>query len=141
MGIGSRSPSCGLKKSPSRRKPNLAVSIERHAGRIVGLRVTGHAGFGLSGKDIVCSAVSALVLSAANGLKQHAGADVRLLDDTDGEYRLELLRGDARAHAILETLVDGLRAIARSYPGHLKISALRLRARPLAPRRPSHTSQ
>ncbi|HXM18269.1 MAG TPA: ribosomal-processing cysteine protease Prp [Candidatus Tumulicola sp.] len=130
-----------MKKSPSRHKPNLAVSIERHAGRVVGLRVTGHAGFGLSGKDIVCSAVSALVLSAANGLKQRAGADVRVLDDADGEYRLDLLRGDARAQAILESVVDGLRAIARSHPGHLKVASLRLRARPPAPRRPSRASQ
>jgi hypothetical protein len=43
-------------------------------------------------------------------------------DDPDGDYVLEVPRGGgARAQAVLETAVSGLRAIARRHPGHLSV--------------------
>jgi len=90
-------------------------------GKIARLEVRGHAGFAPAGKDIVCSAVSALVLSSAYGVAHHGGARARVHDDPNGAYVLELRGGDARAQAVLESALDGLRAIARSYPGHLRV--------------------
>jgi len=90
-------------------------------GKIARLEVRGHAGFAPAGKDIVCSAVSALVLSGTHGVVRHGGAKARVQDDPNGAYVLELHGGDARAQAVLESALDGLRAIARSYPGHLRV--------------------
>jgi uncharacterized protein YsxB (DUF464 family) len=84
--------------------------------------VTGHAGFAQAGKDIVCAAVSALVQTAANGVSAYCGAVVNVLDEPDGDYILDIPGGGGvRAQAVLETTVAGLRAIARSHPGHVGI--------------------
>lgn len=96
--------------------------MQRRAGRIVRLEVHGHAGFAMPGEDIVCAGVSALVQSAAHGVVRHAGAKARVHDDPDGAYVLELLDPpNARAQAVLETALSGLRAIATEYPRNLSV--------------------
>jgi uncharacterized protein len=92
----------------------------------VSLEVRGHAGFAPAGNDIVCAAVSALVQSGAHGVARRAGARASVRDDPHGAYVLDVPGGGgARAQALLESTVDGLRAIARSYPG---IVSVRMRA-------------
>lgn len=86
------------------------------------MTVSGHAGFADRGDDIVCAAASALVLTAAHGVATYCGAHVVTHDDPDGDYVLEVPRGGGvRAQAVLESAVAGLRAIARSHPGHLAV--------------------
>jgi len=108
----------------------LAVRAQRRAGRIVRLQVSGHAGFAHPGEDIVCAGVSALVQSAAHGLSAHCAASATVRDDPDGDYVIELLEpGNARAQAVLETALSGLRAIAREYPDILAVHVERTGAR------------
>jgi len=122
MAIASPSPNSGLKKSRSR-KPSLIVRCARSPkGAIVKLTVSGHAGFADHGDDIVCAAASALVLTAAHGVTTFCGARAVTHDDPSGDYVLEVPRGGgARAQAVLETAVSGLRAIARRHPDHLSV--------------------
>ncbi len=87
--------------------------------------MSGHAGFAAAGKDIVCAAVSALVLAAAYGVRHHAGARVIVRDGAQADYRMSLSGGGAPAQAVLETAVSGLRAIARNYPNHVRIATAR----------------
>jgi uncharacterized protein YsxB (DUF464 family) len=99
------------------------VRCERERGAIVRLTVSGHAGFAEHGNDIVCAAASALVQTAAHGVATFCGAARALThDDPNGDYVLEVPRGgNARAQAVLETTVSGLRAIARRNPGHVAV--------------------
>ena len=88
------------------------------------LEVHGHAGFAKPGEDIVCAGVSALIQSAAHGVVRHAGAKAAVHDDPDDAYVLELLDpANARAQAVLETALSGLRAIAAEYPRNLSVRA------------------
>ena len=110
----------GLRKSRSS-KDGLEILCRRRQGRIISLEVRGHAGFAVIGKDIVCAAVSALVLSAAEGLKAHSAAKVAIVD-TQSTYRLNVDTGnDERGQAVLETTLGGLRAIEAAYPRHLVV--------------------
>lgn len=109
-----------MKKSRSPRG-GLNLVYERRNGTIVGFRVRGHAGFAVAGRDVVCAAASALVLSAANGLRRHCGVNPAI-SDTPAQFRLSLAGGsNARAQAVLATMVSGLEAIGASYPGYLSI--------------------
>ncbi len=95
------------------------------AGRVTGFTVTGHSGQAPHGEDIVCAGVTALSETAVLGLRHVAGA-LPQVEMRDGFLRCELppVQGEqeTRAQAILETLVLGLRDIARDYKSHLRVS-------------------
>ena len=84
------------------------------------LRVSGHAGAGSYGHDLVCSAVSAVVQTAILGLRELDPAappgEIR-----EGDVRW---RGSAGAtgQAILAACVVGLRDIARSHAEFLSVT-------------------
>ena len=91
---------------------------------MVGLEVSGHAGFAEAGRDIVCAAVSALVFSAAEGLRAYCKVKTSV-EDAATAYKLRVpAGGDERAQAVLETAVSGLHAIAVSYPRHLLVEEI-----------------
>src|SRR5271165_6266607 len=93
-----------------------------------GIRVDSIAG--APDSQIVCAGVSALVQSAAHGLSAHCAAAATVRDDPEGDFVIELLEpANARAQAVLETALSGLRAIAREYPDHLAVRVERTGAR------------
>jgi uncharacterized protein YsxB (DUF464 family) len=102
------------------------------------MEVSGHAGFAAAGSDIVCAAVSALVMTAAHGVARVCHAPVRVSDDPSGAFVLEIPKGGgANAQAVLETTLAGLRAIARTYPAHLRVLVRRETANSTGARRGS----
>ena len=108
----------------------VTVTMLRKQGRTVGFLSAGHAGCGVAGEDIVCSAISALTQTCYLGLVQvvglKEGAQVAvsidetkgmtcvLADDTSGE-QLE------KAELLFLTMEAGLASIAEEYRKALKI--------------------
>ena len=100
----------------------MLVRAQRRAGKLVRIEVSGHAGFAAAGSDIVCAAVSALVMTAAHGVARICGARVRVSDDPSGAFVLDVPGGGgASAQAVLATTLAGLHAIARTYPDHMRV--------------------
>jgi len=89
------------------------------------LRVWGHACTGKKGEDLVCAAVSALVLTAAGNIACLAGQGDVLA------HRLRLEDGNAEVSCtvkarlapvvtlMLDTVVTGLQLLQVNYPNHL----------------------
>lgn len=103
----------------------IMLSVERSEGHVVRFRVRGHSGQGVAGNDVVCAGVSALAISAVNGLEEHAGVSGSV-SEHDGLLEYTLTRCDSaearvKADAILETMISGIRAIAREYPGSVHV--------------------
>jgi len=101
------------------------VIYKTREGKITGFKISGHSGFGTHGKDIVCSAVSALGQTALLGLLKVAGAEVRYKID---EGHLDCSITDAGSDrkrimcdAILETMYEGFKSIKESYKRHIDI--------------------
>lgn len=93
-------------------------------GKIKGFNVKGHAGFSESGKDIVCSAVSAIVFTALGGLDELAG--FRNYKECDGfiECFVPGVLGESESYItdiILKTMVIGLRQIEAGYGKYIRI--------------------
>jgi hypothetical protein len=87
------------------------------------LTVTGHAGYGPRGKDIVCAGVSALTGALVMALDCH-GIQAET-DAEDGD--MDVLAKPFRAQQILcrtvfETIMAGLELIATQYPEHIHIT-------------------
>lgn len=87
----------------------------------------GHAGYAPQGQDIVCAGVSALCIALTQRLKllcSEGLAAVQRMEVSPGALEAEFTcEGDKREDLILaatvETVMDGLRALAELYPDHI----------------------
>jgi uncharacterized protein len=90
-----------------------------------GYTITGHANSGEHGKDIVCSAVSALALTGVKSLDdtiptEHVIGNGNLFVEFDGS---KLNHGELiKAITILDTIKTGMQLIANHYPQFVTIS-------------------
>jgi uncharacterized protein YsxB (DUF464 family) len=103
------------------------VIYKAREGEITGFKVTGHANFNTRarGKDIVCSAVSALAQTALLGLLKVAEADTSYKID-EGYLECSLNDGltdrqQIMCDAIFGTLYEGLKSIKESYIKYIDI--------------------
>lgn len=95
-------------------------------GSLTGFSVIGHAGQAPEGEDIVCAAISALSLTAANALTSVAGFQP-LLHVGDGFLSVRLPRRltptmRRTADIILKTAERGFSDIAAAYAEYVRIS-------------------
>lgn len=95
-------------------------------GTIAEIRVNGHTGFAEEGEDIVCAAVTALAVTALIGLKRVARHPFEGKATTGLMYCKVQPGGTpetaAKAQAILETTVLGLRDIAKDYNQFVRVT-------------------
>lgn len=101
----------------------IRVVIYKSVNKISGFHVSGHAGYGEEGTDIICAAVSAIVYTALGymdeKLQQH---DKRRLvfEEKDGDIRWDRMTTigtlfEKETDAVLEAMVIGCRQIEASY--------------------------
>lgn len=92
-------------------------------GMVIGYKVSGHAGYGEEGADIICSAVSALTQAPVIGLERHLQLKPSCsVNREDGV--LEVALGSAPSEltqAVFMTMYYGLDSIARQCPEYLEI--------------------
>ncbi len=87
------------------------------------LEVSGHAGFGPKGEDIVCASISTACIMTANLIDKMKEKSYNILDAVceEGYFRLQVKTNDLVINDIFENLVDTLDALQKEYPAYLKI--------------------
>ncbi|GMO49250.1 MAG: hypothetical protein Ta2G_06000 [Termitinemataceae bacterium] len=87
--------------------------------------VAGHAGSGTKGYDIVCAAVSALVMAASETLQVEGGIKAKLSAAKRGEFFLEASAESAEdkifLKAIGKLLTNGFKAVEREFPNNCSV--------------------
>lgn len=88
---------------------------------------SGHAGFAEHGSDIVCSAVSVLMQTAALGLER-LGAEAGFYSVSDGRMKifmpvLESVQDRDKASFLMETVSEAFFEIEKSYRGFIRVSS------------------
>jgi uncharacterized protein YsxB (DUF464 family) len=94
-------------------------------GLLVSCGVSGHAGAGPRGSDVVCAAVSVLVRAAVRTLSGREGVRVRGDAPERGAFWLETdcsVAGREYLSATGGFLLEGLRSVAESYPEYCIMS-------------------
>lgn len=85
------------------------------------LSATGHAGFAEEGQgDIVCSAVTALMLTAAEFARHNGDAEIR---EEKGDIYVRCLclpRWDAPVSLVFNAIAAGLLRVAQAHPDNVK---------------------
>lgn len=103
------------------------VTVSYKENRVVSLEAYGHAKFLPRGFDIVCAAVSALMLTAVNSLEVVAGIQpLYEADQKTGYMYMELPRDlnedqAFKCEIVFQTVITGLKGIADSYPKNIKL--------------------
>lgn len=99
----------------------IDIRLERdEAANPVRLRVSGHAGKGAYGQDIVCAAASALVETLILGMSRVAPARAEWRVD-EGLAEIWWPQGiSAESRAVVETICLGLKDLAETEPKHVR---------------------
>ena len=94
-------------------------------GRTAGFRISGHAGYEDSGKDIVCAAVSSAMQLTANGITEILHYEP-VLNVEESAVTLQTKRGcdDQGVLAMLDSLRLQLEILAEQYPQFIQIHIL-----------------
>ena len=103
------------------------IKIKKKQGNIISVECDGHTGYGVEGEDIVCSAISSIVQTAALGLLMVAsiGADIKR-DDKNAFFAIilpeelsETERHDA--DVILGTMLCGINDLREEYSDFIEL--------------------
>ncbi|MGV0167339.1 ribosomal-processing cysteine protease Prp [Furfurilactobacillus sp. WILCCON 0119] len=103
----------------------IKVDISRNAQhQLTTFIMTGHAGAGEYGEDIVCAAVSVLAITTVNALDAVAGVHPEITSDDDNGGYLKVVMHDRNqaAETILATFTLGLTQVAQKYSQFMTIS-------------------
>lgn len=92
-------------------------------GDIVVFEVEGHAGYAPSGRDIVCAAVSALVIGTVNGLEVLSDASFET-SLSYGVTKVFVEEPTSSSNILLRSLIMSLEGIQEEYPEHIKIAGV-----------------
>ena len=81
--------------------------------------MTGHAGSGEYGKDLVCAAASALVITFVNSVEVLCGYDLK--PGVDSGYLDVLVNPDDSVQLLARGLVVGLEGIMQEHPQYIAV--------------------
>ncbi len=97
----------------------IIVEISRDkAGAVCGIKCRGHAEYAESGSDVVCAAVSILVINSINAIEKLSDTKLKLNgeDQAEGIIDVSFETGpDAKAEVILDTMLLGLNDVMVNY--------------------------
>lgn len=95
----------------------IKVVLSVKKGEFKGIELGGHALFSEYGKDIVCAAVSVLVLNTLNSIEVFCEDEIEVVtDEEEGFIRMAFLRKpSSEAKLLMKALVLGLDGIEEEY--------------------------
>ena len=99
----------------------VRVSFKSRNGALCGFTLSGHAGAGTSGNDIVCAAVSSAAFMAVNTITEILGCDIEAETD-DGFMDITLVGGSPAASDIVSGFKLHIEQLAEQYPDFIKIT-------------------
>lgn len=95
----------------------ISVTITRHNNEIVNVSLEGHAGYADHGQDIVCAAVSVLVINTFNSIEQFTDDAFASEAAEDGGYMTMAFPESIsdKSKLLLDSMILGLDEIQKQY--------------------------
>ena len=91
-------------------------------GRFTGFDSEGHAEYAESGSDIVCAAVSALIINGMNSIEQLTGDEfTQEFDEEQGVIRYRLTTYGHDAQLLFHSMILGLEEIESNYSEYMDV--------------------
>lgn len=99
----------------------ITVAINKKDENYTGFSVSGHAGYAEQGKDIVCSAISALTINCVNSLLVLAGAEILECRDITSYFGITLLHPNATSNLLMGSYMLGVEGTQLEYNQHVNL--------------------
>ncbi len=102
----------------------IRVTIRKKENEIVGFRSEGHAEYDDSGKDIICAAVSTLVINTINSIDQFTDDEYEVNEDENNaliDFCLTSDKPSRESLVLLKSLWLGLSAVSVQNTEYLRI--------------------
>ena len=97
----------------------IKVTINKKGNNIDKIIITGHANYAEYGKDIVCAAVSATVLTTINGIVAIDNSILEVLQQ--GNMIINIKKIEDISQKLINNMINCLNDIAIEYPKNIKI--------------------
>lgn len=104
----------------------ITARFKRKHENIICFNISGHAGYADSGLDIVCSAVSSISYTIANGITDVLYIEPEIVvNENDGLINLDLSRNPEeeieRSQVLMKTMLLGIKSIEQMYGDYIKV--------------------
>ena len=86
------------------------------------IQVDGHAGYAEQGKDIICSAVSALTFNLIRSIESLTKDKIKYNDDTPGHINIEIENLTEESKLLIDSFFIGISDISVAYPKYVQIT-------------------
>ena len=94
----------------------IEISIFQKDDKTIRVRSKGHAGYADKGQDIVCAAVSVLLINTVNSLDRFTEDEILLSDVKSGDLEFSFPKGSSHdGDLLMKSLILGLKEIAKEY--------------------------
>ena len=97
----------------------IKITANRNDGKIINLTVKGHANSAPKGEDLVCAAVSSILVGGCNALSAPNCFAIKL-DSGDAEIK-ELKRANEHDYEVLETMVIQFKTVEETNKKFLQV--------------------
>jgi uncharacterized protein YsxB (DUF464 family) len=98
----------------------IKINVLKSDNRISKITIKGHAMYDDFGKDIVCSAVSATVITTINGILSLSKSIDYI--EKDGLITISVIKDDDNTIKLLNNMISMLSELEKDYPKHIKIN-------------------
>ncbi|MBQ4342616.1 MAG: ribosomal-processing cysteine protease Prp [Erysipelotrichaceae bacterium] len=101
----------------------IQVSIGMCGGHIISLQCKGHAGYAVSGKDLVCAGVSSILFGALNALDEmeNGNAELRV---TNSKISIRVKEDSEHIQLLLKMILIQLKTVQESYQEYIEIKKM-----------------
>ncbi len=103
------------------------IKIKKKQESIISVECDGHTGYGVQGEDIVCSAISSIVQTAALGLLMVAAINVEIKRDDENAYFAIILpemmteEQEHDSNVILNTMLCGIQDLREEFSDFIEL--------------------
>lgn len=98
----------------------IKIKVEHDNDFISKIVITGHANYDDYGKDIVCAAVSASVLTTINGIIALDNSILEVNNVLD-KMTIKVLKNEKNSQVLLNSMLSNLKSLVVEYPKNIKI--------------------
>ena len=96
----------------------IKVNIKKENERIKEVTIKGHALYDTLGKDIVCSAVSSIVITTVNGILSIDKDSIKV--DEKG-FKITILKENIIVDKLINNMISLLKELSIDYPNNINI--------------------